>query len=328
MPTVSVIIPAYNCARYVSEAIDSALAQTYKDFEVIVVDDGSTDNTSRILEPYIQSGKIRYFYQENAGAGAARNKGILEAKGEFLAFLDADDVLLEDSLSKRVSFLEKYPKAGLVFTDYYTKRGEEDLRDETPLLKRAKFLENCGGLIDFSAGRLTIFNPKLYSRYLSFSPHPIWTGTVLMRKEIVKDAGLFDSELRSHAEDRVYWMAVMKRHIVGFIDEPLAVYNIYRSKVSKNKIRYHINRIATFFPLLKDTMISHTLIKRLLGEDYFYLGYYYYQNNCFWTAKINFWQSVRYCPFRLRQWLYLLSPPRSWLTDIKIPLCKRGKEGI
>lgn len=316
MPTVSVIIPAYNCARYVSEAIDSALAQTYKDFEVIVVDDGSTDDTSQILEPYIQSGKIRYFYQENAGAGAARNKGILEAKGEFLAFLDADDVLLKNSLSKRVDFLQKNPKVDLVFADYYTKRKEGESINTTSILKKNKFLENCRGLIDFNAENLVIFNPKFYSRYLSFSPHPIWTGTVLMRKEIIKDTGLFNSELISH-QDRVFWMAIMKRHIIGFIDAPLALYNIYRSKISQNETRYHLDRIRTFIPLLKDKMIPQKLIKKLLAEDYFYLGCHYYRNNCFWTAKINFWQSLRYRPLRLSHWLYLLSPPRSWLAPLR-----------
>jgi glycosyltransferase involved in cell wall biosynthesis len=285
------------------------------DLEVIVVDDGSTDNTSQILKPYIQSEKIRYFYQENAGPSVARNKGILEATGEFLAFLDADDVLLGDSLSKRVSFLQKYPRVNLVFADYYTRRKEGESINTVSMLKKNKFLENCGGLIDFNAEDSFIFNPKLYSRYLSFSPHPIWTGTVLVRKEIIKDAGLFDSELISH-QDRVFWMAIMKRHIIGFIDAPLAVYNTYRSKLSKNETRYHLERIRTFIPLLKDKMIPHGLIRKLLGEDYFYLGYYYYQDNCFWIAKINFWQSVRYRPFRLRQWLYLFSPPRSWLVPL------------
>ena len=92
MPKVSVIIPTYNYAKYIIRAIDSVLNQTYKDFEIIVVDDGSTDDTRDLVETKYKD-KIRYFYQENNGAPAARNKGILESRGEYCIFLDADDEL-------------------------------------------------------------------------------------------------------------------------------------------------------------------------------------------------------------------------------------------
>ncbi|MFM6207508.1 glycosyltransferase family 2 protein, partial [Planktothrix sp.] len=89
MPRVSVIIPTYNCDRFLPEAIDSVLMQTYQDYEIIVIDDGSTDQTCQVLESYKH--KIRYFYQENQGSAVARNLGIKQAQGEFIAFLDADD---------------------------------------------------------------------------------------------------------------------------------------------------------------------------------------------------------------------------------------------
>ncbi len=96
MPTISVIIPTYNGARYIRQAIDSVLAQSYSDYEIIVVDDGSTDNTAEILWPY--GDRITYLYQSNQKLPTARNNGITASKGKYLAFLDSDDLFLPDKL--------------------------------------------------------------------------------------------------------------------------------------------------------------------------------------------------------------------------------------
>ena len=106
MPEISVIIPTFNYGKYIERAIDSILTQTYQDFEIIVVDDGSTDNTKEIIRSK-KSDKIRYFYQENKGAPAARNKGIVESKGKYIAFLDADDEWLPTKLEKQVDKFQK-----------------------------------------------------------------------------------------------------------------------------------------------------------------------------------------------------------------------------
>ena len=98
MPKVSVIIPTYNYGKYIEKAVDSVLTQTYRDQEIIVVDDGSTDNTREIIEARYKD-KVRYFYQENRGAPAARNFGLRKAEGEFVTFLDADDWLMPNSLA-------------------------------------------------------------------------------------------------------------------------------------------------------------------------------------------------------------------------------------
>lgn len=114
---VSVIIPTYNHARFISSAIDSVLEQTYKNVEIIVVDDGSTDNTKQILEPYIEANKILYYYQTNKGAPAARNYGIKIAKGKFIKFLGSDDFLYSQQLELQVADLEKRQSA-ISITDY------------------------------------------------------------------------------------------------------------------------------------------------------------------------------------------------------------------
>ncbi|MEA5521452.1 glycosyltransferase [Limnoraphis robusta] len=111
-PLVSVIIPVYNGSRYLSQAVESVLSQTDCQFEVIVVDDGSTDNTSEILQHY--SDRIRYFFQKNQGVAAARNRGIQEAKAEFIALLDQDDLFLPDKLAEQIACFETFSEVGFV----------------------------------------------------------------------------------------------------------------------------------------------------------------------------------------------------------------------
>ena len=108
MSKVSILIPSYNNAHYLPQAIDSALNQTFQDFEIIIIDDGSTDNTREIVERYLKRApdKIRYIYQDNQGLARARNTGLRHARGEYVALLDADDVWLPARLEETVKILD------------------------------------------------------------------------------------------------------------------------------------------------------------------------------------------------------------------------------
>ena len=110
---VSVIIPVFNSERYIASAVESVLKQTYKEFELIVVNDGSTDKTVKVLEQYID--RIHYAYQPNKGVAAARNAGIRASKGEYIAFLDSDDLWIRDTLILHVNYLQNNPNIGLVY---------------------------------------------------------------------------------------------------------------------------------------------------------------------------------------------------------------------
>lgn len=103
MPRVSVVMPSYNCAQYLAEAVDSALAQTYRDFEIVVVDDGSKDNTEEVARRY--GSKIQYIKQENRGLPGARNTGIRASSGEYIALLDADDSWFPEKLARQIPSL-------------------------------------------------------------------------------------------------------------------------------------------------------------------------------------------------------------------------------
>jgi len=110
---ISVIIPAYNAEKYLAEALDSVFAQDYSPFEVIVIDDGSTDDTAGVVERYSQPG-IRYHYQPNGGIAAARNTGINMAQGDWIAFIDADDLWMPHRLSAQVELLQEFPEAEFI----------------------------------------------------------------------------------------------------------------------------------------------------------------------------------------------------------------------
>lgn len=110
---VSVVIPVYNCREYVCEAIDSVLGQTYPIHEVIVVDDGSTDNLQQVLSPYLE--KIIFKRQENKGAASARNAGVKISTGDWIAFLDSDDIWLPDKISRQMALADLYPEVDLIY---------------------------------------------------------------------------------------------------------------------------------------------------------------------------------------------------------------------
>lgn len=130
-PQISIVIPAYNCDRYIGQAIESILNQTYSAYEIIVVDDGSQDNTREALQPYSQH--IHYVYQQNQGVSVARNHGLNLARGEFIVFLDGDDTFLPDKLTTQLAVFEAQPQLGLVQSGWRRVNQQgETLMDATP----------------------------------------------------------------------------------------------------------------------------------------------------------------------------------------------------
>lgn len=179
MPQVSVIIPTYNRARYVTEAIDSVLAQTYQDYEVIVIDDGSTDNTREVLEPYMD--RIRYIRQENAGVSAARNRGIGEAQGQWLAFLDSDDIWLPEKLESHTAFIVEHANVCLHATGMLLQR---DHLGTVDWFAHSGFLRACPEDTYFERPLVFHLTYRL-----------AWTPTVAVKTAVAKEVGLFDTGL-------------------------------------------------------------------------------------------------------------------------------------
>jgi len=117
MPAVSVVVPSYNLAAVIRETLDSLRRQTFADFEVIVVDDGSRDESVKVIEPYTADSRFKLIAQTNQGTAAARNKAISAASGEWIAFLDADDIWMPENLFRRMVIVHQHPDAALVFSN-------------------------------------------------------------------------------------------------------------------------------------------------------------------------------------------------------------------
>ena len=203
-PKVTVIIPTYNRANLVSSAVDSILCQTYDDFELIVVDDGSTDNTKKVLESY--GDKIHYIYQKNLEKSEARNTGIKLAKGEYVAFLDSDDIWFPDKLARQVPVLDAAPK-NVVLVHGYKQIVDNELK---PLSGYAKQLRRLY--------RLAEEEKETYLSYLR--SHCIFTSTILVRRTALLEIGGYDVNIKDREDLDLYLRFLLKGYAFTFVKEP------------------------------------------------------------------------------------------------------------
>ncbi len=207
MPTVDVIIPAYNAAKYLPMAIESVMAQTFEDWRILLIDDGSTDNTAEVASHFFdQLGpKLKYVNQPNSGLPAARNTAIRNSSAEFLALLDADDMWLPNRLLESLKCFENRPKVGLAYS----------------LISR---INQEGEVIDTFAGNAKhaegYIAPYIYMRMVDL-PCP----TITFRRKCVDEVGLFDETLRA-TEDRDLWLRIAFQYEVAFVPKVLAHYRI------------------------------------------------------------------------------------------------------
>jgi glycosyltransferase involved in cell wall biosynthesis len=219
---VSVIIPTFNSAPYLKAAIESVLKQTYGNLEILVIDDGSTDNTKEILADYIINKSIRYIYKKNGGPASARNEGIKNSAGEFIAFLDADDTWCDnEKIKKQVLFLQENPEHGVVGTN------------EILMLKDGKFLKSKKKLKDSEIKKLMLFRNEFTQ------------SSVMMRKDVINKAGLFDEEgLYIAMEDYEYWARIGRSYKMANIEDCCVMYRAVGAGISsKNTFRRRLAHV-------------------------------------------------------------------------------------
>ena len=215
--TVSVIIPAYNQGHYLGEAVQSVLNQSYQDFELIIIDDGSTDNTRQVAKSFSDA-RIRYIYQENSGLSAARNTGIRHATGSLITFLDSDDLFLAEKLTLLVAALENKP---------------DDVAEATSI----GFVAAQAILIDANSHRLDkILGPPDDNLQLLFG-NPLHVGSVLVRRCWLDKVGPFDESLRA-CEDWDMWLRLAKAGCrMGWVARPVSLYRIHGQQMTRQAKR-------------------------------------------------------------------------------------------
>lgn len=213
MPKVSAIIPAFNAAKFLPQAIESVFVQTYRDWEIVLVDDGSTDNTVNIVQPYIDRApaQFQYIYKKNQGLPRARNEAIQNARGELLALLDADDVWRPDRLTRSVAVLDARPKAGLAHA-------------------KVARVDSEGHFIDIPPADRRYLDGQIAQHIYTRRAH-IQCPTTTFRRECVEAVGGFDSAIPGTA-DRDLWLRIAERYEVAFIDEILADYRMSAGSMS------------------------------------------------------------------------------------------------
>jgi glycosyltransferase involved in cell wall biosynthesis len=195
-PLVSVIIATFNRGWILSEAVDSVLSQDYAPFELIVIDDGSTDDTAAILNDYADS-RLRVHFQPNRGVSAARNRGIPQSAGELIAFLDSDDLWLPGKISAQVLFFQEHPDALICQTE------EIWIRNKVRVNPKNRHQKPSGD----------IFRPSLALCLVSPS-------AVMIRRSLLDEVGLFDETLPA-CEDYALWLRISCKHLVHLMDVPL-----------------------------------------------------------------------------------------------------------
>jgi glycosyltransferase involved in cell wall biosynthesis len=248
---VSVVIPTYNSGRFVRQAVLSAIHQTYSNTEILVVDDGSSDDTREVLLPLVHEGAIEYIYQVNKGPAAARNRAISVAVGEFVAFLDADDTWLPSKLEKQLALFAN-PHVGLVYSDGAT------FIEEGDTVQDLGFVDKVEPRLRYRRGR--VYSDLLRSNFVS-------TSSVVIRREVLDRVGRFLESIGagrlSYGEDYELWLRMARICELDFVDEKLVASRLHRDQLSNDRARGYTQLSLLYKYLLlregssKKAMLAH-----------------------------------------------------------------------
>jgi glycosyltransferase involved in cell wall biosynthesis len=247
LSTVSVIIPTYNRSKYLEEAVYSVLEQTCQDFEIIVVDDGSTDNTREIVENF-KDLRINYIFQKNRGAGAARNSGVRAARGSLIAFLDADDAWLPVKLELQVKALKINPRCSIVYSNMYFWGHSGQKMPET-FFQLLKWPPPRGKVLDKMAIR-------------SFG-HP---STLLVRREVFEQIGHFDEGL-PYCDDYDMLLRMAASFEFEVVPLPLVKYRLHPDQISRNAEKVILDHLTVFEKARRLPSVSRKINRRLKSRS-------------------------------------------------------------
>jgi glycosyltransferase involved in cell wall biosynthesis len=286
-----VIIPVYRGEKYVAEAIGSALAQTYRNVEIVIVDDGSPDRSEQRIAPFLRHPNVRYVKQPNRGVASARNQGIRASRGALVAFLDQDDVWLPDKLERQVAALRQNPGDALV-------HGYQ------------AYIDGRGNRIAYPADWVRSVHGSCFENL--FLENRIAVLTVVVRRQVLDVVGPFNEDIPG-TDDYELWLRIARRFRIGFIHgAPLACYRVHDANASRDHFRMElgefkaISSIVDQFPDMR-RMLGKQVVDRRLSELHLSLGGWYA-----WiardrrTARRHLMRAARYRPFQVKAYRRLL----------------------
>lgn len=256
-PSISVVISCFNYGKYIEDCIESVLNQSVNNFEILIIDDGSTDNSETIINKYKKHKNIRCFWQQNKGQAYTKNRGILESKGEFIAFLDADDVWLSNKLEQQIILFNDV-KVGVVYST-------------------ARFINKDGAELFLKSGR-GYFKPRrgFVGKYLIFDNF-IYFSSSIVRKECFLNVGYFDETIKMGI-DWDLWLRISKYYKFDYVYDPLIFYRIgHLGQMSKNIAERFNAADKIMNKYLADNKVNMTdrLIRKALAYSYCNRGDYY-----------------------------------------------------
>ncbi|MEJ5330084.1 MAG: glycosyltransferase family 2 protein [Desulfobaccales bacterium] len=256
-PLVSIIIPTYNRSHTILRSVNSVLHQTYRNFEIIIVDDGSTDNTEKLIMN-LNSTQIKYIkHSINKGAAAARNTGVIAAKGEYIAFQDSDDEWHPDKLRKQIDIFQNLSlDVGMIYTDMWRIHNKKKYYFSSPHIMPEDGIIYNKALNDYLAG--------------------IGLATAIIRREVFSKIGYFDNNF-PRLIDYEFFVRLSKNYKFFHIRDPLVLYYYTKASITDNKKALLIARINFFLKYFSDIIKSRECISNnfvMIGEALIYCNYF------------------------------------------------------
>jgi len=301
---VSVIIPTYNYGRFLLECLESVFAQSVKNLEVIVVDDGSTDNTSEILAS-ISDFRLKVIRTANRGVSAARNTGLQTAAGEFLAFLDADDRWRPEKLERQLGVLVSEPSVGVVFTDLLRFNENDFLANAFSFYPELASIRTRPSL----QGQGRVIIDDAFCELISFAQFPIYVQTLLFRKSLAQ--GIDFPPREEMSEDLYFSMRLYGKAEVAYIEEPL----VEVRRHGNNSFQLAWEKIAGDLVALRklerdeDSVQHKKAIHNRIGKLYAQMGHHYFWHRQPIKSAKSYVNCLAYPDYRIKAFLHLLMLP-------------------
>ena len=273
---VSVVIPSYNSARYVVTAVESVLGQTFRDYEILVVDDGSTDDTKEVLSKYGES--IRYLYKPNGGVSSARNYGIEKARGKYVALLDADDFWMPEKLAKQIAVLEADENIGLCYAS--TEKVDENMQTVIGYIEADSYEDYCEALL---------LNLNIVAGSCS---------SAIVRRDVAQQTNGFDAEFSTCA-DWEYWLRLSLLTKFAPVSEYLVKYRVVAGSMSSDPFvskRDTEGVLKKFFALTNLPEKYKKLEKKSLSNNLMVVSGEFLHNGKIVESLSCMWKSLRLYP--------------------------------